>query len=144
MPSIRGVVKDRQIILRVRVGPPGEPEVPSNAYDGLLDTGATISGISARLIDDLNLEPNGSWINLEGVTGAEPTPLYTVNLALGVALPMDENASGNPAFFKGDASFEVAALKVDPEKLGCDVILGMDFLQDIHVSICRGGFFLSI
>ena len=56
MPTFMGQVAGRRILLQVYVGPAGEVPPPTDPVTALVDTGATISGITPRLVKRLGLK----------------------------------------------------------------------------------------
>lgn len=132
MPTFSGQVSNGRILLHVHVGPPGEP--PNTSFRALLDTGATISGITLRVVEHLDLT-SGEWLNVGGIHGSKDAPTYKVALVL----PITEPAG---TFGRGDMSLEVAELDIPPDA-GFDVLLGMDFLQQFHLTLYGNTFILS-
>ena len=139
MPSFMGNIENGRIILNVLAGRPGVDMEPENfrPYRALLDTGATQSGISPRLIEALELEHNGEWTEMMGVHG--PADVLTYKMSL--VIPIAEGPGA--VFVKGDDALEATELSLDPEKVGFDVLLGMDFLHGFHLTIFRNFFILS-
>lgn len=109
-------------------------------YRALLDTGATISAISPNVVDSLGVKADG-WRDVTGVHGTTDTATYTVSIVVpieeDVAGPDDE---GTYTFFRG-ANLEVASLSFQPASF--DVLLGMDILEDFHLTTYRDLFILS-
>ena len=136
MPSFLGRITERRILLKVFVGPAGEIPPPGDSVTALVDTGATISGITPRLVERLGLENSGEWMRLGGVHGSEDVPAYKVALIL----PISEKPT--EAYGKGDTSLQVAELALT-ESIGFDVLLGMDFLKPFHLTVYRDIFILS-
>lgn len=56
MPSYMGRVQSGRILLQVAIGPPGTLPTSDHLGIGLLDTGATMSGITPRLAEQAGLE----------------------------------------------------------------------------------------
>lgn len=135
MPSFIGRIDGGQILLNVIVGPSGTP--PGDAVIALVDTGATLSGVTPGLVERLGLENTGEWISLGGVHGSQDVATYEV----AVGLPISDSP-GQPAFIRGDISLKVAELAL-PESSRFEVILGMDFLQPFHLTVYRDLFILS-
>lgn len=148
MPSFSGNVVDNRITLNVFVGPPhppptSEPESesagnghapPANrTYRAILDTGAVVSGISSKVVEELGLQ-TGEWTIVRSVNSPSTAPLYKVSLAIPIA------EGPHAAFAKGVPEIEVAELSLDPD---IDVLLGMDFLQGFHLTLFRNLFILS-
>ena len=143
MPSFRGKIVNHQILLTVHVSKPGE--IDENGTDGvssvtaLLDTGATMSGVSKGLIEHLELIGTGEWESIAGVHGLENVPLYEVDLVLPISEILPDNEQ--TTFARG-----VGKLKVMPLSIGAsnfEVLLGMDFLESFHLTIYRDMFILS-
>ena len=131
-----GHINGGRILLQVAIGPPGEVP-PPNLYTGLLDTGATKSGITSRVVEILGLESDGEWASVVGVHGPQDVPTYRVALVL----PISEGPDG--LYIKGSRSLEVSELSVNPDLMGFDVLLGMDFLHPFHLTVYRDNFILS-
>ena len=87
----------------------------------LLDTGATISGISRSLVDRLNLQSNG-WRSLEGAHGTEDVLVYQV----GLFLPITTIGAETMTTFASGGEGEVAELAM-LAKAEYEVVLGMNF-----------------
>lgn len=131
MPTFSSQLSNKQILLNVYVGPAGEP--PSITFVALLDTGATISGITPRVVDQLGLT-SGEWQDLGGVHGSQAAPIYKVALVLPISEP-------GGTFGRGYPSLEVAELNIPAT--GFDVLLGMDFLRQFHLTLYGDSFILS-
>lgn len=115
----------------VQGGLAGELPPALHTYDALIDTGATDTCISQRIVDDLGLVPTGK-ILMAGATGVSPVDQFT--FGVGLLLPSAQTQAGSGSagllvkrtqgclFEKGAAAF--------------DVLLGRDI-------ICTGAFHLS-
>ena len=136
MPTFMGHVAGRRILLQVYVGPAGEVPLPTDPVTALVDTGATISGITPRLVKRLGLKSRGEWMKLGGVHGSEDVPSYKVALIL----PISENQK--ETYGKGNISLDVAEFAL-PDSIGFDVLLGMDFLHPFHLTLYKDNFILS-
>ncbi|MCE2964528.1 MAG: retroviral-like aspartic protease family protein [Alphaproteobacteria bacterium] len=119
--SIPFDVRQRQLFLDVLLCEPnGEGVENYTSYKGLIDTGATNSCISARVVNDLQLSIVG-FQELHGVAGLTKAPYYFVNLSV----PFGATEFVTPTFrvngFSAQDHF--------------DVLLGMDVLSKGHLSI---------
>lgn len=85
MPTFMGHVAGRRILLQVYVGPAGEVPPPADPVTALVDTGATISGVTPRLVKRLGLKSRGEWMKLGGVHRSEDVPSYKVALILAIS-----------------------------------------------------------
>lgn len=66
MPTYCGSIKKRQLLLDVIVSNPKTNK--TRPYRALLDTGATISSISPKVLKELELSQDG-WMPVKGVHG---------------------------------------------------------------------------
>lgn len=135
MPSFMGRVVSGRILAQVAVGPVGAVPTQEHVATGLLDTGATISGISPRLVERLGLENTGEWMTVAGVHGPQEVAAYRVSMVL----PLSETIPA--AFVRRPGSIQVAELSL--EQAGIDVLLGMDFLHPLHLTLHKDFFIIS-
>lgn len=107
-------------------------------FRALLDTGASISSISQKVVDTLALLPDG-WTSVTGIHGSEETPTYTISLHV----PISELVDGGKAAltFSRGRNLDVALLAFQPDDF--DVLLGMDILTGFHLTIFGEHFILS-
>ena len=136
MPSFMGQVTGRQILLNVAVAPPGGAPTPNQMVTALLDTGATISGLTPQLVERLGLEGTGEWVNVWGAHGVQETPTYRVSMVLPIS------ASSTEAYVRGQHSMLVSELSMGPGQ-NFEVLLGMDFLEPFHLTLYGQSFILS-
>ncbi len=144
MPTFRGPIIGRQILLWVHISKQPEEhgqESPPLAFQALLDTGATITSISQKVIDELALAAH-SWRPIAGVHGIVDTYTYMVNLAVPIAGPASssDDQATQTVFLRG-AHLEVASLTIQPKHF--DILLGMDLLKDFHLTVFQDHFILS-
>ena len=143
MPSFSGRIDQGRILINVLVSipiqDPDDPSLPDGqiAYRALVDTGATISGISKKVVKELGLIPDG-WRPTTGVHGTKNT--LTCSVALHVAVS-ESNAKGDTVHVRGSSKMSVTVLDFRPKDF--DVILGMDMLMSYHLSMSNGMFILS-
>lgn len=129
MPTFQAPVRDGQILLFVTVGNQDE----DRGYTALLDTGAQRTMVSPKVVSDGALVSIGS----AGIMPASGTPIQTpkYRVSLGIAI-----ARGGQFLVSG-TDLEVAELQFQPSNF--DVLLGMDFLEDFHLTMYGGSFILS-
>ena len=118
MPFISGnVSENRQIIIGVKIAPFAQ-QVPFDAnklqeYRALIDTGATSTCISEKVVSDLNLQSTGlSKVNTASGVAIQQQYIFAVQV------PMQ---NGTPIF-----STQGTVMPVTSDKF--DVLLGMDVL----------------
>lgn len=100
----------------------------------LLDTGATISGISERVVGELELAQTEQWETIVGVHGQEDVPLYEIDMML----PISDRQQ---TFSRGIQNMKVIPLSVATGNF--DVLLGMDLLHGFHLTLHGDLFILS-
>lgn len=106
-------------------------------FRALLDTGATISSVSQKVVDTLSLLPDG-WTFVTGVHGSAKTPTYTISMYV----PISELVDGGKALtFSRGRNLDVSLLAFQPSEF--DVLLGMDILAGFHLTIFGEHFILS-
>lgn len=143
MPTFRGEIVDRQILLTTHVArSSGNPHQGADAvpFRALLDTGATITSVSRQIVNILRLAPD-SWRPVTGVHGTVTTPTYSINIAVPITEPVAGPDGETKHTFSRGANLEVALLKIQPETF--DVLLGMDLLESFHLTIHADQFILS-
>ena len=151
MASLLGQIVNGQVIVKVWLSVPvvqtGQDNIwlPSRA---LIDTGATISGVSDVATSALlySVTSRGLVIpfthgNLATATkSAEKVLMYEVDMALGI-----ERESTFQKIKRKETNWIYHTLKVSVVQPGLnhDMLLGMDFLQYCHLSMNKELFILS-
>jgi len=115
-----------------QAGITGTPSAPINLsqYMALIDTGASCTCISSKVIGDLKLTPMGKQ-SVGGVHGSKPTNLY--QFTIGLLFPSSQLPTG--VVTANVAPFPVTGAEFFPQP-GFDVLLGRDIL-------CHGTFSMS-
>ncbi|MBI4082743.1 MAG: aspartyl protease family protein [Candidatus Lambdaproteobacteria bacterium] len=109
----------------------GQPLTTSTFYNALLDTGATSTCISPRVVQEVGPKPTGK-AQMIGATGVEAKNTY--HFGVGFLLNPVQQPSGLMA---GNLSvMELDGMEFSYEGTGFDVLLGRDVL-------CKGAFSLS-
>lgn len=146
MPSFAGKLDRGRMLINVLVSPPATAEQakakapPEDvvSFRALLDTGATISGISEKVVSAMDLVPDG-WRPVTGVHGTQDTP----TCCIAMHIPISEvDPDGETIHMRGFAKMNVTVLEFQPDDF--DVLIGMDLLQACHLSMSSGMFFLSV
>jgi hypothetical protein len=102
-----------------------------NYYLALIDTGASSTCVSARVVSEVGLAPTGK-IPVVGVHGR--TPVNTYQFSVGFVIPQGQDATG--AIIANITAFPVDGIEFANTDCGFDVLLGRDIL-------CRGQFSLT-
>ena len=130
MPTVAGHVQDGAVRLEAAVtGGTGMRPVREE-YVAILDTGATVSLVSPKVVREADLTPIGftQIIPASGVVAV--TPVYQIRLDI---LAEQE--------WRGWDRVRVAQLPYQPSDY--DVLLGMDLIRGCHFTMFGGQFFLS-
>ena len=153
MPTIKGEVTDRKILLDILVWETFWDDNPADelsdiqdrmkSYTALVDTGAQISSITQKVVDELGLTDDG-WESITGVHGSEDVPVYTVDMASGV-MYSERNRKGETVrstYSRILWNNPVTLMGISPPDF--DIIFGMDVLRELHITVFRDEFTLSI
>ncbi len=112
------------------------------SYDTLLDTGAQMTMISTKVVNEVGLQPIGD-VDVIPVSGDQiKTGRYMIRLDIpishSVKLPSGE--IGSERVMRGD-SLDVGELPYNPADH--DVLVGMDFIGLFHITMYGESFILS-
>lgn len=129
MRSIRGVRQHRRILVPVAVFPSRNPDLTHETFDALLDTGATASWISSKIVQRFGLESIGKKPVIVA-TELRQRPAFVFRLGL---LGDDAPPSTLPIVFAETIGFEISQAE------GFDVLLGMDVLSQTDFAMFRDG-----
>ena len=130
MRSIESRHEGRRILLPVAVLPSRSPtDLSFEIYTGLLDTGATASWISSKIIQRFGLESIGKK---PVAVATEIRQLEAFVFRLGL-IGDDESPSSLPIVFAETIGFKINQAD------GFDVLLGMDVLSHTDFSMFRDG-----
>ena len=144
----------RQIIVSVWLSMPVVQESPDSKPDwihlrGLVDTGATVSGVSEpstlRLLDSAKNRGTLPPITSRNVTtpsGVQSVLAYNVDVGLGIPSVTTYKQISRSQTNWIYHTLEVTVIHTEPNST-FDVLLGMDFLQYCHLSMYRDVFILS-
>jgi hypothetical protein len=139
MPVIEGKLTSRRLILQIAIAPsdpneaaPGFP-VRFEQCNGLIDTGASRSAVSARLVRLLSLPTVGK----RAIASARSENMHNLHMIrMGLYLPTNNSAPAYPYFL--DGVFEVIDWADHP---WFDVLIGMDVIGLCNLAILRTGTF---
>lgn len=137
MPTYCGSIKKRQLLLDVIVSNPKTNK--TRPYRALLDTGATISSISPKVLKELELSSDG-WMPVEGVHGEKELPTCSV----GLHVPITELSQGQQELTTTSRGYSRMKVTIMGKKANTfDVLVGMDLLEDFHLTVYKNQFILS-
>lgn len=142
MPTFIVDIQNSQIILISAISLPGQANHSKNRYNSLLDTGAQATLISERVVNDVGCVVIGEE-KIVGISGvASQTKQYRVRVDIPVRsqtmLPGGELQTNTDLRGK---DMNVSLLPYQPENY--DVLLGMDFLADFHMTLVAGKLVMS-
>ena len=126
MIPIEITLVDNMYVVDVGVSRPGILSKPN--YRGLVDSGATKTAVSPRIVSDLGVSPHGpgSYVTADGQT--RQTAIYVLDVALFFRATVDLDDDN---VFRAAAPLKVLDIgNLNPQY---DVILGMDFLSRFHI-----------
>jgi len=121
----------RHIVLPICIVRPAPSDLTAYSGTALLDTGATATGITARVARHLDLTPRGKRL-LGSARGEEQVQRYLFR----VGLTPDRDPDEPPAFpflFEDVEGFELR------DNFRLDVLLGMDVLSQCDFQMDRRG-----
>lgn len=145
MPSFKKSVRNRQCIMVVWVfNPDNLPDANSSVeymnenhvFRALVDTGATKTCVSKRVVDKLGLDAKGKQMMNSASDLAEVNE-YRIHLTI----PTKD--SEYPTEIKTEHWINRSVMELLNPSGGYDILLGMDILERCNLFIARGDFFLS-
>ena len=162
MPSFRKKInQSQQFIIGVQAFTPSANDADkgrafqnARPYLALVDTGATLCCISEKIVRDLDL-PTHSQITL----GTAGHPILAQVYSVGIAVPVTETVAKQEMQPDGSTSvthtpvsqtlrigsqMRAATLPDIGAERGFDIILGMDMLNDFHITLHDGEIIISI
>lgn len=157
MGLLHGSIRDNSAIIPVgifaAVPARAAAETPrgKHAYNALIDTGATMTAVTERVVRALSPEYDGEtyYQGVSDAKGQKTTGTYKVCLTIPARNTITNIPPGKHI---GDAHLESTSVKVHRELTvaGClsgdkdyDVLLGMDSLADCSLLLQYGGFVLG-
>ena len=139
MPTFEIRAADHQILLRVNVSiPPADDgaEFASGTFDALVDTGAQRTFVSSNVVEQISAIP----IDIASFVPANGQSQETEVFRLLISIPYPQDGQSSMTFMTG-SEFSVMRLPFRPHNF--DVLLGMDFLSQFHISMFGGRIVLS-
>lgn len=138
--SIR--VQNNQILFVVWVTDSSSSTKKIRSYQALFDTGAQLSMISEKVVQECGLLPIGDF-DITPVSG-EPikTESYMVRLDIPISqsIKLPDGKTGKQSRIHGD-NLHVGKLPYNPANY--DVLIGMDFIRLFHITMFGELFLLS-
>ena len=149
MPTRGGQVSNGKILLEVAVRLPirsDDVEPPPHLFMGLLDTGATRTMVSRKIIKTLNASPCGVSAFVPATGKPKRAKVYLLDLAIpvvaGVAPTEDDTNTVDVSFYVRGLT-NVPVLVLPGAFPDFDVLLGMDLISQFHITLCHGIYMLS-
>lgn len=139
MPTFEIRAADHQILLKVNVSiPPTDDgaEVVSDTFDALVDTGAQRTFVSSNVVEQIGAIP----IDIASFVPANGQSQETEVFRLLISIPYPHDGQSSMTFMTG-GELNVMRLPFRPHNF--DVLLGMDFLSQFHISMFGGRIVLS-
>lgn len=143
MPTIILPVENDEIRITAILGVMGDGS-DMHAYEGIVDTGAQMTGITRTAAERLGVHAVGQ----EYVVGIEgkPTLVPVFRIMIGIGVPATE-VGGQGEFVSEGIHVSGGPLKVmlleDWNDDSADVLLGMDMLASFHITMFGGRCILS-
>ena len=138
-------MENREICLfvAISIGSPPSARTEPKSYAAILDTGAQGTMISRKVVDEGKLSSIG-FTDIIPVSGAPiQTEKYRVRVDIPIGDQMETSGGGaGPLLNLRGKEIEVSLLPFQPENF--DVLLGMDFLSEVHFTMYKDEFILSI
>ncbi|MXW31620.1 MAG: hypothetical protein F4100_03680 [Rhodothermaceae bacterium] len=125
MPSFVVEIHDNQAFLDSLVGSRGSAASPE-IFTAQLDTGAQRTLISEKVVNLLGLVPTDT-VPISSVSG-QVTDTDEFHVHIGIPIP-----TGTSSVFTSNTSLSMLLLPYQPSKF--DVLLGMDFLTNFHITL---------
>lgn len=137
MATYCGSIEKRQLLLDVVVSNPKTNK--TKRYRALLDTGATISSVSPKVLKESELSSDG-WMPVEGVHGQKELPTCSV----GLHVPITELSQGQQQLTTTSRGYSRMKATIMGKKVNTfDVLVGMDLLENFHLTVYKNQFILS-
>jgi len=126
MPSYNGEIVNRQAIINVIITPADNTR-KQTSWKALIDTGATVCGISAAVINSLSLHPK-TQKPVVGIAGSRATNIYRINLHIPITTNtlVGPNQLAQQSSLLSQHNIEASEISAQP---GFDVLLGMNTLE---------------
>lgn len=143
MPTFSDQIRENQIILIASIAVSQANVGSRRSYRALLDTGAQLTMVSDRVVQEVGLQAIGNT-QIVPVTGdSVVTEKYRVRVDIPINTPVT-SAEGNVTLERTLRGMDMEVARLPYEPRNHDVLLGMDFLQGFHLTIYGGMYILSI
>lgn len=136
MPSFSQQITDNRIIIVVQLTNDGGA---TRSFHALVDTGAQITAISPRVVNELELIPVAQT---KIVTASEENvDSFQYRARVDIPIAYNQSSSSELVNFRMGNNLLVAGLPY--QRNDYDVILGMDFISLFHITMYRNRIILS-
>lgn len=147
MPVFTQAVENNRVLVHVLVGDPSQPGRAPGLYTALVDTGATSSMISGRVVSDAGAVSTNSKPFWAANGQRTMTPTYTLAITVPVIVKSGIDGSEEPQQLQNRGGVREAFLMPPvqqgaPER-GFDVILGMDILRMFMITMHEDRFTMA-
>ena len=130
LPSIEGRHDGRRILFPVAVLAARDPlDLTHEVYQGLLDTGATSSWVTPKVIEDLSLREIGKE-TVSVATEERTTSVFLFRIGVFATVGIE---SPLPYIFPDITGFRLA------QRQGFDVLIGMDVIRQCDLTVSQSG-----
>lgn len=135
-------IENRRVLLPVYVLDPTQPGGSLNhrRFDALVDTGATTSMVSPRVVQQLGIPIRGTDKFMPATGVPTETSLHSVALAVPTSTEPDDSGDNTTLFSIRDG---LVVLKMPKPLIGFDVVIGMDVLENFHTRMGNAVFTIS-
>lgn len=135
--------REIRLFVAISIGSPPSARNEPKYYPAILDTGAQGTMISQKVVDEGKLSSIGST-DIIPVSGE---PIQTEKYRVRIDIPIGDQVEtpggeASPWINLRGKEIEVSLLPFQPHEF--DVLLGMDFLSEVHFTMYKGEFILSI
>ena len=141
MPFFSKRIENRQLLIQVLIGPPTDGTKPrtqfGRPYIALVDTGATSTCISPKIVKDSHLMPEGKK---QVHTPTEKTSMNVYHVGFHIPIVTRQDGQSLKTDIHSNPNLEVTEL-MQPSNY--DVLLGMDVLATCSLFIAGDTFTLG-
>ena len=153
MPCFDGVTKNRQIIFTCHVAHPHLEDETNpaaindmNAYRALLDTGAQMTMLSQKVVDEVGLVSAGTRpvMGIDGKITRCPRYMVDIYMTTKTGASKPKAGSRQQLVTFGRGFHNVAVARLPSRNLGVDMLIGMDILENCYLALHGNRFTICI
>lgn len=132
MPKFKGVIINNRPIFSVQImpfSPLNEKNNINTFHKALIDTGATMTTISTKVVSALNLIPSTKR-PMQSATHIIEANVYAIQLDIPITEILDQQDGKQPVIYEHRKHFKIEAMEApNLSNQGIDVLLGMDIIS---------------